>query len=55
MPSSTATLQNRMDFPQEPPSKCTLIIHDDLHDEEEEDFQTVSLGDDHWTIEEIPD
>ena len=42
-----------MDFPQQPPFKCTLIIHDDLHDEEEEkDFQT---DDDHWTIEEIQD
>ena len=28
----------------------------DLHDdEEEEDFQTVSLDDDHWTTEEISD
>ena len=44
-----------MDFPQQPSSKCTLIIHDDLHDDEEEDFQTVSLDDDHWTTEEIPD
>ena len=41
-----------MDFPQQPPSKCSLIIFDE---EEEEDFQTVSLDDDHWTIEEIPD
>ena len=44
-----------MGFPQQLPSKCTLIIHDVLHDEKEEDFQTVSLDDDHWTIEEIPD
>ena len=29
---------------------------DDLEeDEEEEDFQTVTLDDDHWTTEEIPD
>ena len=28
---------------------------DDLDDDEEEDFQTVSLEDDHWTMEEIPD
>ena len=28
---------------------------DELDDEEEEDFQTVSLEDDHWTMEEIPD
>ena len=35
--------------------KCTLTTHDDLDDEEEEDFQTVSLEDDHWTTKEIPD
>ena len=44
-----------MDFPQQPPSKCTLIICDDLHGDEKADFQTVSLDDDHWTSEEIPD
>ena len=55
-PSSMVTLQNPVDFPQQPPSKCTLIICDDLHDKkEEEDFQTVSLDDYHWTMEEIPD
>ena len=55
-PSRTVPLQSPMDFQQQPPSKCTLIIHDDLHDdEEEEDFQTVSLDDDHWTTEEFPD
>ena len=46
-PSSTLPLQNPIDFSQQPHSKCTLIIHDDLDDEEEEeDFQTVSLEDD---------
>ena len=56
LPSSMVTLQNPVDFPQQPPSKCTLIICDDLHDDkEEEDFQTVSLDVDHWTTEEIPD
>ena len=45
-----------MEFPQQPPSMCALIICGNLHDgEEEEDFQTVSLDDDHWTMEEIPD
>ena len=43
-----------MDFLQQPYSKCTLTICDDL-EEEEEDFPTVSLKDDHWTMEEIPD
>ena len=43
-----------MDFLQQPHSQCILTISDDL-DEEEEDFQTVSLEDDHWTMEEIPD
>ena len=54
-PSSMVTLQNPLNFSQQPSSKCTLIIHDDLHDKEEEDFQTVSLEDDHWSTEEIPD
>ena len=45
-----------MDFPQQPHSKCTLTICDDLdEDEEEEDFQTVPLEDDHWTTKDIPD
>ena len=44
-----------MDFLQQPHSKCTLTICDDLDDEEEEDFPTGSLEDGHWTIEEIPD
>ena len=46
-----------MDFLQQPHPKCALTICDDLDDddEEEENFQTVSLEDDHWTMEEIPD
>ena len=44
-----------MDFSWQPHSKYILTIHDDLDDEEEEDFQTVSLEDDHWTTEAIPD
>ena len=45
-----------MDFVQQPLSKGTPPICDDLDDDEaEEDFQTVSLEDDHWTMEEIPD
>ena len=55
LPSSTVPMQNPMVFPQQPHSKCTLTICDDLDDEEEEDFQTGSLEDNHWTTEEIPD
>ena len=54
-PSSTVPLQNPMDFLQQPHPKCTLTIYDYLNDDEEEDFQTISLEDDHWTMEEIPD
>ena len=38
-------LQHPVVFLQQPPSKCTLPICDDLDDdeEEEEDFETVSL------------
>ena len=56
MPSSIAPLQGPIDFLQQPHSKCTLTICEDLDDEEEvEDFPTVSLEDDHWTTEEILD
>ena len=50
-------LQNPINFLQQPCSKCTLTICDDLDDdeEEEEDFPTDSLEDDHWTAEEILD
>ena len=52
---STAPLQNCMGFAQQLPSKSLFTMHDDLEeDEEEEDFQTVKLDDDHWTTEEIP-
>ena len=45
-----------MGFAQQPPSKSIFTMCDDLEeDEEEEDFQTVTLDDDHWTTEEIPD
>ena len=55
-PSSIAALQNPVVFLQQPLSKCALPTCDDLDgEEEEEDFQTVSLEDDHWTVEEIPD
>ena len=53
-PSSIAPLQNPVAFLQQPSLKCTLPICDYL-DEEEEDFQTVSLEDGHWTMEEILD
>ena len=42
LPSSSVPLQNPMDFLQQPHSKCTLTICDDL-DEEEEDFQNSSI------------
>ena len=44
-----------MGFAQQPPLKSILTMCDDLEVEEEEDFQTVPLDDDHWTTEEIPD
>ena len=55
-PSSIAPLQNPIDFLQQPCSTCILAICDDLDsEEEEEDFPTVSLEDNHWTTEEILD
>ena len=45
------------DLVQQPDSKCIYTICDDLEEdkEEEEDFQTMTPDDAHWTIEEIPD
>ena len=48
-------MQDPIDFLQQPHSKCTLTICDDLDDEEDEDFPTVSLEDDLWTTDEILD
>ena len=44
-----------MDFLQQLHTKCTLTICDDMDNQKEENFQTVSLDDDHWTMEEILD
>ena len=47
--------QHHVDAFQQPPSKCTLNVCVTLEAEEEEDFQTVPLDDEHWDMEEIPD
>ena len=48
--------QNLLGFAQQTHYKPIYTVCDDLEeDEEEEDFQTVPLDDDHWTAEEIPD
>ena len=53
---STTPPQNPMAFARQPPSKSIFTMCVDLEeDEEEEDFQTVTLDDNHWTTEEIPD
>ena len=44
-----------MGFAQQLPPKSTFTMCDDLVEDDEEDFQTVTLDDDHWTTEEIPD
>ena len=45
-----------IDALQQPSSKCTLNAYFNLEEEEEEeDFQTVPLDDEHWGMEEIPD
>ena len=49
-------MQYCVDALQQPSSKYTLNTYVNLEEEEdEEDFQTVSLDDEHWDIEEIPD
>ena len=52
-PDRTPQVQYCADALQHPSSKYTLNVY--VHPEEEEDFQTVSLDDEHWDIEEIPD
>ena len=56
-PHSTLPVQYHTDTLQQPSSKHTLNVYVTLEAEEaeEEDFQTVSLDDEHWDIEEIPD
>ena len=55
-PYSTASLWNLPDLAQQPDSKSIYPNCDDLEvDEEEKDFQTVPLDDNHWATEVIPD
>ena len=54
-PDSTP-VQYHIDAFQQPSSKYTLNAYVNLQEEEEdEDFETVSLDDEHWDMEEIPD
>ena len=53
-PDSTQPVQYHIDALQQPSSKYTFNAYVIL-EEEEEDFQTVSLDDEHWDMEEIPD
>ena len=55
LPASTAPLQNHIDTLQHPSSKCTLNAYVKLEEEEDEDFQDVSLDNEHWNTEEILD
>ena len=52
-PDSTPQVQCHVNALQHPSSKYTLNMYVNL--EEEEDFQTVSLDDEYWDMEEIPD
>ena len=54
-PDSTPQVQYCIDASQQPSSKYPLNVYVNLEEEEEEDFQTVSLDDEHWDMEEIPD
>ena len=55
-PDSTPQLQHCIGVLQQPSSKYTLNAYINLdEEEEEEDFQTVSLDDEHWDMEEISD
>ena len=47
--------QNPLGFAQQTCYKPIYTMCDYLEVDEEEDFPTVPLDDDHWTTEEIPD
>ena len=48
--------QNPIGFAQQPHSKSVYTTCDDLEeDKNKEDFQMVTLDDNHWTTEVIPD
>ena len=50
-------MQYCLDAFQWPSSKYTLnaYVTLEIEEEEEEDFQTVPLSDEHWDMEEVPD
>ena len=54
-PVSTSQVQYCIDALQQPSSRYTLNTYVNLEEEEEKDFPTVSLDDDHWNMEEILD
>ena len=54
-PDSTPQVQYHADALLQPSSKYTLNAYVNLEEEEEEDFQTVPLDDEHQGMEEIPD
>ena len=57
-PNRTLPVQYHTDTLQQPSSKYTFNAYVTLEaevEEEEEDFQTVPLNDEHWDMEEIPD
>ena len=54
-PYSASQVQNHTHDLQSLSSKCTQNAYIYLVEEEEEDFQTISLDDEHLTTKEIPD
>ena len=56
-PDSTPPVQYHVDALQQPSSKYTPDAYVNLEEkeEDEEDFHTVSLDDEHWNMEETPD
>ena len=54
-PDSTPQVQYHIDALWQPSSKYSLNAYVNLEEEEEENFQTVSLDSDYWNMEEILD
>ena len=57
IPSNYSTLppQNPMGFAQQPLSKSIYTRCDDLEEDEEENFQTITPDNNHWTTDQIQD
>ena len=53
-PSTNPQITPHRPHPQPSTSRSTLDVQVYLEEDEEENFQTLPLDDEHWTTEEVP-